>query len=251
MISLDFIASPRGETGYQFMLTDLPSESPKTDAAMGRRYEVREGKREKAQRGWLGLFFLRCLGEPLLLAEGKQVGVDLVLESGAHAVWGAGIDLERGAFDDLRGEECGSADGHDLIVVAVKDEGGDIELLQVFGAIGLGEGLDAVVGGGESAHHALHPEGVAEALRHFVAGTVGAIEGRAEIPEELGAVSLNIGAQAVEDVYRQAGRIGCGLEHERRNGADEDRLGDALGSVPANVAGDLPAPRGVADGDED
>src|ERR1035441_7717892 len=87
-----------------------------------------------------------------LLEEGEQVGVDLVFEGGTHAVRGALVDLELGAFDDLGGEQASGGDGDDLVVVAVKDEGGHIELLQDLGAVGLGEGFDAVVGGGKSAH---------------------------------------------------------------------------------------------------
>ena len=37
------------------------------------------------------------------------------------------------------------ADGHDLIIVAMKDEGWHVELLQILGEVGLRESLDAVV----------------------------------------------------------------------------------------------------------
>jgi hypothetical protein len=37
-------------------------------------------------------------------------------------------------------------DGNDLVVLTVQNQGRDVELLEVLGEIGLGEGLDALVG---------------------------------------------------------------------------------------------------------
>jgi len=86
---------------------------------------------------------------------------------------------------------------------------------------------------------------VAKAVGDFIAGAVRAVEGRAQIREELGAISLDAGAEPVEDLHGQAGGVVGGFEHQRRNGADEDCLGDALGSVAANVARHLAAAGGV------
>ena len=55
-----------------------------------------------------------------------------------------GIHLQRGALDDLGREQGRGADRHDLIVVAVEDERRHVELLEIFGEIRLGEGLDAI-----------------------------------------------------------------------------------------------------------
>ena len=97
-------------------------------------------------------------------------------------------DFQRGAFDQLRRKHGRVADGHDLVVVAVKDQRGHVEFLEIFGEVGFGERFDAVVDGFVSGHHALQPEGIAQALRDFRAGPVGAVEGRAEVLAELRAV---------------------------------------------------------------
>ena len=126
---------------------------------------------------------------------------------------------------------------------------GTSNFLQVFGQVGFGEGLDAKIGGGEAGHHALEPEGVADAFGDFCAGPVVAVERQREVLEKLRAVGHDAGAEPVEDLDRQAAGIGGGLEHERRDGADEDGLGDALGAVAADVAGDFAAAGGMADVD--
>ena len=56
-------------------------------------------------------------------------------------------------------------------------------------------------------------------------------------------------AEAVEDLDRQAAGVGVGLQHQRRDGADQHRLGDPAGAVTGDVAGDLAAAGGVADVD--
>ena len=42
------------------------------------------------------------------------------------------VDLELGAFDQLGGAHAGGDDGDDLVVVAVEDERGNVEFLQIF-----------------------------------------------------------------------------------------------------------------------
>src|SRR5258708_19899019 len=66
------------------------------------------------------------------LQECKQLRVNLVLECGAHAVRCARNDFQSGALDQLRRKKRRGADRHDLIVVSVKDECWNIELLEVF-----------------------------------------------------------------------------------------------------------------------
>src|ERR1035441_925556 len=105
MISLDFIGPSRS------MLNDGRSESTRI--------------RERLLRvdGPFPIFMVDSGGFGSgsgLLEEGEQVGVDLVFECGTHAVWGALVDLELGAFDDLGGEHTGGGDGDDLVVVAVQ-----------------------------------------------------------------------------------------------------------------------------------
>src|ERR1039457_6686374 len=124
------------------------------------------------------------------LDEVEQVGVEGVLVGGgvSEAVRGPGVDLQGRVLDDLRRQEGRGTDGHDLVVVAVDDQGRDVDLLEVFGEVGLGEGIDAVVRALHADAHAHQPERVAQALGHGVAGPVGAVEGRAEVLVELGPV---------------------------------------------------------------
>jgi hypothetical protein len=85
------------------------------------------------------------------LQECKQLRVDLVLDRGAHAVWRARNDFQRGALDQLRRKKRRVADGHDLIVVSMENECRHVELLEIFGEVRFGEGFDAIVSGLESA----------------------------------------------------------------------------------------------------
>ena len=87
---------------------------------------------------------------------------------------------------------------------------------------------------------------MAQAVGDFVAGAVGTVEGRAKVRKELRAVGLDVGAESIEDFHGKAGGVGGSLEHQRRDCADEDGLGDAAGAVAADVAGDLAAAGGVA-----
>jgi hypothetical protein len=188
------------------------------------------------------------LRERLFLDEGEEVGVELVLGGVGEAVRAAGVDFESGAGDEFRRTESSGADGDDLIVISVDDERGDVEFLEVCGEVGFGEGFDAIVGALVAAHHALPPEGIDHALGGFGAGAVEAEEGSTgEVLVKLGTVGERGGADAVENFQGQAAGIGFGLEHERRDGADEDGFGDAGGAVAADVAGDFAAAGGVAD----
>src|SRR5579864_9680909 len=135
-----------------------------------------------------------CRGLLAALQEGKQLRVYLVFMGRAHPVWRARNDFQRGALDQLRRKERRVTDGHDLVVVSMKNERGRVELLEVLREIRFGEGFDAIVGGLEPTLHALEPERIAQALRDFGAGAVGAVEGRAQILEKLRAVGLDGGA---------------------------------------------------------
>src|SRR5206468_451706 len=91
---------------------------------------------------------------------------------------------------------------HYLVVVAVNDQGGHVELPQVVEEVCLGERLHALVGGGHAALHAEMPEVVEDSLRHLRAGSVGAVEAEAEVLPELRAVLEQRGADLVEDLER-------------------------------------------------
>ncbi len=67
-------------------------------------------------------------------------------------------------------------DGNDLVVLTVHDQGRDVELLEVLGEIGLGEGLDAFIGVLEAGLHAPEPELIQGALGDLGPRPVGAVE---------------------------------------------------------------------------
>ncbi|MNJ68422.1 hypothetical protein D3C77_646700 [compost metagenome] len=69
--------------------------------------------------------------------EGQQVGVDLVWMGGAQAVGKARVDLERACANELGAEQGRVGDRHDLVVVAMHDQHGYVDRLEVFGKIGL------------------------------------------------------------------------------------------------------------------
>jgi hypothetical protein len=58
---------------------------------------------------------------------------------------GARIHLERCALHDLGRHQTGCSNRHDLIVVAMDDEGPHIEFFEILGIIDLGEFADTVV----------------------------------------------------------------------------------------------------------
>src|SRR5258708_33920290 len=92
------------------------------------------------------------------LQEGQQVSVERVLMRTGEAVGRARIDLEGCALNNLRGEQGRVADRHDLVVVAVDDQSRNVELLEVFREVRLGEGLDAVECAFETDLHRPQPE---------------------------------------------------------------------------------------------
>src|ERR1035438_9992817 len=77
--------------------------------------------------------------------EAQQILVYTVFQRRTHSVRSSRDDYELGALDDLGRQERRSADRHDLVVVAVKDQGGNVKPLEVFRQIRFGERLDAIV----------------------------------------------------------------------------------------------------------
>src|SRR2546425_73813 len=145
--------------------------------------------------------------------EGQQVGVELLLVREGQAVRRPRIDLQGGALDDLGGEQGRVSDRHDLVVVAVDDQGRDVEPLEVLRLVRLGEGLDAVECAFETSLHRPQPERVPSALRHLGTRSVGPEEGCAELPVELRTICTQTGAELVEHLDGQTARIGLRLEH--------------------------------------
>jgi len=122
---------------------------------------------------------------PLAFDECQEVGVELVAVRRGQTVGRARVDLERGVSHDFRGEKGGRSDGNDLVVGAVDEQRGDVDLFQIFREIGFGKGLDAIERGFQSDLHALEPELIAQSLRELGAGAVAAIERQAQILIEL------------------------------------------------------------------
>ncbi|MNS96768.1 hypothetical protein D3C72_1310830 [compost metagenome] len=98
-----------------------------------------------------------------------------------------------------------------------------------------------------SALHPLRPPGVDQPLRRLGARSVEAVEraGR-HVAVELRAVGKLGRAQPVEDLQRQAGRIGRRLDHQRRHGRDQYDLGHAPRAVAAEIARHFAAAGGEA-----
>ena len=186
----------------------------------------------------------------LRLDERQQILVDPILERRAHAVRRALVDLQRRALDHLGRQHGRGADRHDLVVVAVEDQRRDVELLEILGEVRLGKRLDAEVGrpGSRPSCPAARrtrarlprpwrPAGCSRRtawLRSF---------------QNCERSASDAGADLVEHLDRHAAGIGRRLQHQRRHGADQHRLGDALRAVAADIAGDFAAAGGVADMD--
>ncbi len=130
--------------------------------------------------------------------EGKQVGVELLPVREGQAVGRARIDLQGCALDDLGGEQGRVSDRHDLVVVAVDDQGRNIEPLEVFRLVRLGEGLDTVECAFEADLHRPQPEGIQNALRDLGTRSVGPEEGCAEILVELRTICTKTRAELIE-----------------------------------------------------
>lgn len=160
----------------------------------------------------------------------------------AHAVRQAWVDLQRAVLDELRGAQRRVCDRYDLIVVAVHDQYGDCDGLQVLGEVRFRERFDALVVRVRGAHHALAPPVVDQALRDLCARAVEAVEGsRRYVAEELRAILEKRGTEAIEDLDRRTLRILRGLDHDGRNGADQYDLCDSTAAVPRSVARGLSA----------
>ena len=124
---------------------------------------------------WTNGFF-RSAGIPSNPEKGEQVGIEFVFVRVGEAVRTSWIDLQGGVFDELDRGASRGFDRHDLVIVAVDDEGWHVELLEVIGEVRLGKRLDAVELVLETSLHALQPERVANALADLSSRPVGAVE---------------------------------------------------------------------------
>ena len=71
----------------------------------------------------------------LAAQEREQITVHLVLMRSREAMGGARVVDVFGAVDEARRFSCGVVYRHDLIVLAVQDESGNLDLLQIFGEV--------------------------------------------------------------------------------------------------------------------
>lgn len=150
------------------------------------------------------------------------------------------VDDQFGVFDQAFALKPRRLDRHDLVVVAMDDQGGDVEFLQVLAKVGFREGLDAVEGVFMATHHALHPESVDQPLGRCGAGAVEAEERAAgHVLVELRTVGDGAGTEAVEDFDWQALGVGLGFQHQWWHRRNQPGLGQALGAVPADIPGDF------------
>ena len=106
-------------------------------------------------------------------------------------------------------------------------------------SIGLGECLHTVVGGRQVDQHALAPEVVPCALRHFRTFANGTEERPGQVLPELGLVLQHILADPVEGFDRRALGVAVGLQHDRRHGAGRDDLRHTPLTVGCGVFDDL------------
>jgi hypothetical protein len=86
-------------------------------------------------------------------------------------------------------------------------------------------------------------------LRDLGINAVGAEVQGDHVAEVFGAVGEHGGAHVVEELGGHSVGMPGGLHDHGHGRADERRLGDALGAVAADVAGDDPAAGGVTDQD--
>src|SRR5208283_2646917 len=160
-------------------------------------------------------YSFRQLGRQLsaTLEEREQICVDLVRVGCRHPVRKPWIHLMRGVLHNLGGHQTRRADWHDLVVVAMHDEGRHIDLLEVFSEVRLRESLDAVVVGLHSSQHALQPPVFPNAFRNLGAGPVVAVEGEGNVPVKLRPICRKLGSEVIEDRDGQATGILFRLQH--------------------------------------
>src|SRR5580698_7711951 len=159
------------------------------------------------------------------------------------------IHFQRRTLHKLRRQRSRRDDRNDLIILAMKNEGRHVELLEVLSEVRFGESLDAVVAGLYSSHHALEPPLLPDAFRYLCARPVVAVERKSDVLVKLWPILYIRGSQAVEHLDGGTRGILVGLHHERRHGADEHGHGNTLGTVTANITRHLPTAGGVADMD--
>src|SRR4029453_7860539 len=134
---------------------------------------------------------------------------------GGEAVRQARIVEVYSLLDQLGGPSRRSVDRHDLIALAMYEQGRNIKLLQVFVKLGLRKGRDGVIRVLEAALHTPEKELVQDALRDLGSRTIGAVERDRQLPVELRAIRRERGPHQVDRFDRQTFRGGMRLLEAR------------------------------------
>src|SRR5262245_15545779 len=135
MISVTLATDMAGPPVDRMLRTDSMSGKRRGGSGRppGRRRRPESAESDDGSRG---LSLARRLADEL-----QQVRVDLILVGRADAVRRALVDLEGGSRDHLGRAHRRYSDGHDLVVIAVKDQRGHVELLEILCEIRFGERL--------------------------------------------------------------------------------------------------------------
>ena len=106
------------------------------------------GARPFAQKakGRAGRWLCRC-GGCCALEKREQVGVDQICVGCGHAVRKVVIDLERCMLEQFRGRWTRGGNRHNLIVLAMYYQHGNVDLLEVLGGIRLRENSECIHSG--------------------------------------------------------------------------------------------------------
>lgn len=186
----------------------------------------------------------------LRLDKVQQVLIHLINIKIVNCMRSPMVDLELAMAQQLHRLHPSSLNWNNLIVIAVKHQDRNINLLQILGKVGLGKIFNAVVGGFEASIHSLLPPAPDLALALVSVGPIESEKGTAShIQEELGAVLVHGLPERVEDGLVRALRVGLCLEHKGRHGSDKDGLDDAAGAMLSEEASHLSAAVGVPDHD--
>jgi hypothetical protein len=165
-----------------------------------------------------------------------------------HMPCGAFNDLERCVLDDLARQQRGIRHRHDLIIVAVKNQGWHVEPFRSWvRSVSEKPRYRNMTPGNQRSCSAAKTTGVRLRRSRRRTGCscrrVGSDRGRASNGRRRRQPGV------IEGLDRSAAGIGFRLQHQRRNSADQDGFCNALGAVPADIARRFAPTRRMADMD--
>ena len=177
----------------------------------------------------------------------EQGAVELVRVADVEAVRGIIDDHELGAVDGLGGALAGDLEGHDRVGVAMDDEGGHGDALEVVAEVGAAEGVDAA-----DQRLVARGTGDRQPLLALLLGHLQLLAGREEVGaepvEEALAVLPSALLQSLGVLLAEAAvGVVVGLQQVRRHSAGEHGRPDPVLTVGADVAGDFTTTHREAD----